>query len=79
MLDGSTARLEHAKALAALGAALRRARRPTEAREPLRAALELADACGAHGARRARRAPSSTPPARGRAPTRSAASPSLTA
>ena len=43
----STARLEHAKALAALGSALRHARRPAEAREPLREALELADACGA--------------------------------
>ena len=32
------------KALAALGAALRRGRRPTDAREPLRRALELADA-----------------------------------
>ena len=42
-------RLEHAKALAALGSALRRARRPTEAREPLCLALELADACGAAG------------------------------
>ena len=47
VLADSTARLEHAKALAALGAALRRARRPTEAREPLRAALDLATACGA--------------------------------
>ncbi|HKO38983.1 MAG TPA: LuxR C-terminal-related transcriptional regulator, partial [Solirubrobacterales bacterium] len=47
VLEGSTARLEHAKALAALGFGLRRARKPTEAREPLRRALELADACGA--------------------------------
>ena len=47
MLDGSLARLEHAKALAALGTALRRARRPADAREPLRRALELAAACGA--------------------------------
>jgi DNA-binding NarL/FixJ family response regulator len=46
---GSPARLEHAKALAALGAALRRARRPAEARKPLRQALELAGACGARG------------------------------
>jgi DNA-binding CsgD family transcriptional regulator len=44
---GSPARLEHAKALAALGTALRRARRPTEARQTLRRALELADACAA--------------------------------
>jgi DNA-binding NarL/FixJ family response regulator len=49
VLDGSTARLEHAKALAALGSGLRLARQPTEAREPLRRALELADACGAAG------------------------------
>ncbi|HEX2265402.1 MAG TPA: LuxR C-terminal-related transcriptional regulator, partial [Solirubrobacterales bacterium] len=48
-LEGSTARLEHAKALAALGSTLRRARQPTEAREPLRRALELAGACGAEG------------------------------
>jgi DNA-binding NarL/FixJ family response regulator len=47
VLEGSAARLEHAKALAALGGALRRARQPTEAREPLRRALELADACSA--------------------------------
>jgi DNA-binding CsgD family transcriptional regulator/tetratricopeptide (TPR) repeat protein len=47
VLEGSTARLEHAKALAALGFGLRRARKPTEAREPLRRALELAAACGA--------------------------------
>jgi len=33
--------------LAALGSALRHARRPTEARDPLRLALELADVCGA--------------------------------
>ncbi|MFZ0090989.1 MAG: AAA family ATPase, partial [Solirubrobacteraceae bacterium] len=33
---GTPARLEHAKALSALGAGLRRGRRPTEAREPLR-------------------------------------------
>lgn len=46
---GSPARLEHAKALAALGAALRRARRPTDARDPLRQALELADVLGAEG------------------------------
>jgi DNA-binding NarL/FixJ family response regulator len=43
----SPARLEHAKALAALGSALRAARRPTEARDPLRRALELADTLGA--------------------------------
>jgi DNA-binding CsgD family transcriptional regulator len=49
ILEGSTARLEHAKALAALGSGLRRARKPTEAREPLRRALELAGVCGADG------------------------------
>ena len=49
MLDGSPARLELAKALVALGGALRRERRPTEAREPLRRALELAAACDAPG------------------------------
>ncbi|HEX2070504.1 MAG TPA: AAA family ATPase [Thermoleophilaceae bacterium] len=49
ILERSTARLEHAKALAALGSALRRARKPTEAREPLRHALDLARVCGAEG------------------------------
>jgi DNA-binding CsgD family transcriptional regulator len=49
VLDGSPARLGQAKALAALGGALRRARRPGEAREPLRRALELAVACDAPG------------------------------
>ena len=49
VVEGSTARLEHAKALAALGSALRRARQPSEAREPLRRALELAAVCGADG------------------------------
>jgi DNA-binding CsgD family transcriptional regulator len=49
VLEGSPARLQHAKALAALGAALRRERRPTEARLPLRRALELAVACDAPG------------------------------
>jgi DNA-binding CsgD family transcriptional regulator len=47
VLEGSTARLELAKSLAALGSGLRRARKPTEAREPLRRALELAGVCGA--------------------------------
>ena len=47
VLDDSRARLELAKALLAHGAALRRARRPTEAREPLRRAVEIATACGA--------------------------------
>jgi DNA-binding CsgD family transcriptional regulator len=47
VLEKSTARLELAKALAALGEALRRVRQPTEARGPLRRALELAEVCGA--------------------------------
>jgi len=47
LLEQSPARLELAKALAALGAAQRRARQPSEARVPLRRALELAEACGA--------------------------------
>lgn len=45
LLARSASKLEHAKALLALGAALRRARRPTDAREPLRQALDLAAAC----------------------------------
>jgi DNA-binding CsgD family transcriptional regulator len=49
VLAGSPARLEYAQALAALGSALRRDRRPAEAREPLRTALDLAAACGAAG------------------------------
>jgi DNA-binding CsgD family transcriptional regulator len=47
LLEQAPAKLEQAKALAALGSVLRRARTPTEAREPLRRALELADVCGA--------------------------------
>jgi DNA-binding NarL/FixJ family response regulator len=47
VLESSPAKLEHAKALAALGGLLRRERKPTEAREPLRQALELAAVCGA--------------------------------
>jgi DNA-binding CsgD family transcriptional regulator len=43
----SPARLEHAKNLLALGSALRRRGRPTEAREPLSRAAELAAVCGA--------------------------------
>jgi DNA-binding NarL/FixJ family response regulator len=45
-LDGSSARLERARSLHALGGALRRARRPAESREPLAEALELSDRCG---------------------------------
>jgi DNA-binding CsgD family transcriptional regulator len=47
LLEGTPERLELAKALAALGTAMRLARRPTDAREPLRRALELATVCGA--------------------------------
>jgi len=47
VLDGTPAALERARSLADLGAALRRARRPREAREPLRRSLDLALACGA--------------------------------
>lgn len=46
-LERSNARLEHAKALLAYGTALRLARRPSEAREPLRRALEVGSACSA--------------------------------
>jgi DNA-binding NarL/FixJ family response regulator len=49
VLAGSPARLEYAHALAALGSFLRRSRRPGEAREPLRMALDLAASCGAAG------------------------------
>jgi DNA-binding CsgD family transcriptional regulator len=47
VLEGSAAKLEHARSLIELGAALRRARRSREARVPLGAGLELATACGA--------------------------------
>jgi DNA-binding CsgD family transcriptional regulator len=47
LLEQSEAKYELTVALLTLGSALRRARRPTEAREPLRRALELADVCGA--------------------------------
>ncbi len=47
VLERSTARLEHAKALLSYGTALRLARRPTEAREPLGRALEIGSACSA--------------------------------
>jgi DNA-binding CsgD family transcriptional regulator len=43
----SPARLEHAKALTALGHGLRRARRLHDARGPLREAIDLAERCGA--------------------------------
>jgi len=54
-VDTSPARYERARSLTEYGAALRRAGRRREAREPLREALELADRCGAlRTARRAR-------------------------
>ncbi len=47
VLGGSIGRLEHAHALIDLGAALRRANRRAEARDPLREGLALARRCGA--------------------------------
>src|SRR2546430_11135541 len=47
VLESSPARLEHARALTDLGSTLRRANRRGDARDPLRRALDLADACGA--------------------------------
>ncbi|MGH2956521.1 MAG: ATP-binding protein [Solirubrobacterales bacterium] len=46
-LASSPARLEHARTLIELGAALRRAGGPKEAREPLREGLDAAHRCGA--------------------------------
>ena len=70
ILEPSTARLEHARAVAALGTALRRFGRPTDAREPLRRALELASAVRRHAARRGgpRGAPGRGRAARARTP-----------
>jgi DNA-binding NarL/FixJ family response regulator len=47
LLERSDQRIERARAFGALGAELRRARKPTDAREPLRRALELAEQAGA--------------------------------
>ena len=47
ILERSPARLERARALVDLGAALRRAGRRTACREPLTAGMDLAHACGA--------------------------------
>lgn len=47
VLEGSDARLEHARSLVELGAALRRRQRRAEARELLTAGMELAYRCGA--------------------------------
>jgi DNA-binding CsgD family transcriptional regulator len=46
VLEASPARMEHARAMCALGTALRHARRRVEARGPLREALDLALRCG---------------------------------
>jgi DNA-binding CsgD family transcriptional regulator len=47
VLAGTRAQLQHAQALVELGAALRRANRRKDAREPLRQGLDLAHRCGA--------------------------------
>jgi DNA-binding CsgD family transcriptional regulator len=47
VLVGTPARLEHARALIDLGAALRRQNHRKDARAPLRAGIDLADRCGA--------------------------------
>jgi DNA-binding CsgD family transcriptional regulator len=47
VLEGSSARLEHAAALVGLGTLLRLAGQRTESRGPLRAGMELAHRCGA--------------------------------
>ncbi len=47
ILAKSAARLEHSRALVSLGAALRRANRRAQAREPLTEGLALAEECGA--------------------------------
>jgi ATP/maltotriose-dependent transcriptional regulator MalT len=47
VLEDSPAALEHARALTDLGAALRRANRRSQAREPLRRAFDKASRCGA--------------------------------
>jgi DNA-binding CsgD family transcriptional regulator len=49
VLAPSPARLEHAKALVGLGAALRRRKERSQARELLRRSVELAHSCGASG------------------------------
>lgn len=47
LLEASPMRLELARALCALGSLIRLDRKPTEAREPLRRALEIAEVCEA--------------------------------
>lgn len=49
LLERSPMKLELARAHAALGGVMRRGRKPTDAREPLRKAFELAEVCGARG------------------------------
>ena len=46
-LESSEARLDHARALADLGSALRRAKHRVDSRDPLRQAIDLALRCGA--------------------------------
>lgn len=66
VLETSAARLEYARALIELGAALRRAHRRAEARRPLHAGLDLARECGAprltHRARDELKAAGGRPP-----------------
>ena len=66
VLAGSPARLEHARALTDLGAALRRANRRAEARGALQDGLDLAGAA-AHARSPSARARSCAPPGAGRA------------
>jgi DNA-binding CsgD family transcriptional regulator len=47
LLESSPMKLDLAKALAGQGAIMRRNRKPSDAREPLRRAYELAELCGA--------------------------------
>ena len=56
MLDGSPARLEHARVLVDLGATFRAAGQRTAAREPLLEGLALAARCGARTLERRARA-----------------------
>jgi DNA-binding CsgD family transcriptional regulator len=73
---GCAAHLEHTATLVELGAAIRRAGRPTEARDTLRDALALAETLGAtHLARRAR---TEVHLAGGRVPSRGDKTPELT-
>ncbi|MGH8901006.1 MAG: LuxR C-terminal-related transcriptional regulator [Egibacteraceae bacterium] len=70
ILESSPARLEHAKALVELGAALRRSGQRATSREHLRQGLELAEICGAaplvERARTELRATGARPPRTGR-------------